>query len=160
MKHDVRMRGFAERVDVEVVDAFLTENANALDGEPVALLDCVGRVLAENVTAEVDVPGFPRSAMDGYAIRGEESFGASAYDAIRLDVVGVSLPGNPHPSALERGQAVRIMTGAPIPAGADAVVKAEVCEEVDGVVSISEPVAPRKNVGATGEDIAKGANCT
>ena len=156
MKHDVRMRGFAERVDVEVVEAFLAEHARALGGEPVALLDCVGRVLAEDVTAEVDVPGFPRSAMDGYAIRGEQSFGASAYDAIRLDVVGVSLPGNPYGSKLQAGQAVRIMTGAPIPDGADAVVKAEVCEEEDGVVSISEAVAPCKNVGAIGEDIAKG----
>ena len=156
MKHDVRMRGFAERVDVEVVEAFLAEHARALEGEPVALLDCVGRVLAEDVTAEVDVPGFPRSAMDGYAIRGEESFGASDYDAIRLDVVGISLPGNPFESILQAGQAVRIMTGAPIPDGADAVVKAEVCEEQDGVVSISEAVAPRKNVGAIGEDIAKG----
>lgn len=156
MKHDVRMRGFAERVDVEVVDAFLAEHARALGGETVALLDCVGRVLAEDVTAEVDVPGFPRSAMDGYAIRGEETFGASAYDAIRLDVVGTSLPGNPYEGTLGSGQAVRIMTGAPIPDGADAVVKAEVCEEDDGVVQISEAVAPRKNVGAIGEDIAKG----
>lgn len=156
MKHDVRMRGFAERVDVEVVEAFLASSSRALEGERVALLDCIGRVLAEDVTAEVDVPGFPRSAMDGYAIRGEESFGASAYDAIRLDVVGTSLPGNPFEATLGAGQAVRIMTGAPIPDGADAVVKAEVCEEEDGVVSISEAVAPRKNVGAIGEDIAKG----
>ena len=156
MKHDVRMRGFAERVDVEVVDAFLSDHARALPGEPVPLLECVGRVLAEDVTSEVDVPGFPRSAMDGYAILGEESFGASAYDAIRLDVVGLSLPGNPYAETLRSGQAVRIMTGAPIPDGADAVVKAEVCEEEDGVVSISEAVAPRKNVGAIGEDITKG----
>ena len=73
MKHDVRMRGFAERVDVEVVEAFLAERANPLAEEPVGLLESVGRVLAEDVRAEVDVPGFPRSAMDGYAIRGEES---------------------------------------------------------------------------------------
>lgn len=156
MKHDVRMRGFAERVDVEVVDAWLAEHARALAGEAVPLLECVGRVLAEDVTAEVDVPGFPRSAMDGYAIQGEESFGASAYDAIRLDVVGISLPGSPFEGTLERGQAARIMTGAPIPKGADAVVKAEVCEEADGVVSISEAVAPRKNVGSIGEDIKRG----
>lgn len=156
MKHDVRMRGFAERVDVEVVEAYLAGEARALAGEAVPLLDCVGRVLAEDVTAAVDVPGFARSAMDGYAIRGEESFGASTWDAIRLKVVGVSLPGRPHAGVLGAGEAVRIMTGAPIPDGADAVVKAEVCEEQDGVVAISEPVAPRKNVGAVGEDIARG----
>ena len=141
---------------MEVVDAFLADHTCALAGERVALLECVGRVLAENVESEVDVPGFPRSAMDGYAIRGEESFGASAYDVLRLEVVGVSLPGSPHPGTLLKGQAVRIMTGAPIPAGADAVVKAEVCEEADGIVSIAEAVAPRKNIGAIGEDIRRG----
>ena len=156
MKHDVRMRGFAERADVEEVDAFLERSARPLEGERVALLDCVGRVLAEDVVADVDVPGFPRAAMDGYAIRGEESFGASTYDAIRLQVVGLSLPGSPFGGELAPGQAIRIMTGAPVPSGADAVIKAEVCEESQGVVSISEAVAPRKNVGAIGEDIRKG----
>ena len=156
MKDDVRMRGFVARVDVEIVDAFLVEHTTALEGHLVPLLDCVGRVLAEGVVSEVDVPGFSRSAMDGYALRGEESFGASAYDAIRLKVVGLSLPGAPYLGKLRRGEAVRIMTGAPIPEAADAVVKAEVCEERDGIVSITEAVAPKKNVGAIGEDIKKG----
>lgn len=150
------MRGFAKRVDVEVVSAFLAEHATALEGERVALLECLGRVLTEDVASGVDVPGFARSAMDGYALRGEESFGASAYDAIRLKVVGLSLPGAPYPRELRSGEAVRIMTGAPIPEAADAVVKAEVCEEADGIVSITEAVAPKKNVGAIGEDIRKG----
>ena len=156
MKDDVRMRGFATRVDVEVVDAFLAEHTSVLEGESVPLLECVGRVLAEAIGSQVDVPGFARSAMDGYALRGEESFGASAYDAIRLKVVGTSLQGAPFSGALGRGEAVRIMTGAPIPLAADAVVKAEVCEEADGIVSITEAVAPQKNVGAIGEDIKKG----
>ncbi|MBJ22929.1 MAG: molybdopterin molybdotransferase MoeA [bacterium] len=150
------MRGFATRVDVEVVEAFLADRVRLLPGESVALLDSVGRVLAESVKAQVDVPGFARSAMDGYAIRGEESFGASAYDAIRLEIVGSSLPGAPYPAEVAHGQAVRIMTGAPLPEGADAVIKAEVCEEQDGFVSISEAVAPRKNVGVIGEDISRG----
>jgi molybdopterin molybdotransferase len=150
------MRGFATRVDVEIVEAFLAEHTSTLEGESVPLLDCVGRVLAEAVRSDVHVPGFARSAMDGYALRGEESFGASAYDAIRLKVVGVSLPGTPYEGELRHGEAVRIMTGAPIPEEADAVVKAEVCEEADRVVSITEAVAPMKNVGAIGEDIKKG----
>ncbi|HEB90782.1 MAG TPA: molybdopterin molybdenumtransferase MoeA [Deltaproteobacteria bacterium] len=150
------MRGFAKRVDVEVVLGYLAEHSKSLDAVRVPLLECVGRVLAESVVSEVDVPGFARSAMDGYAIRGEESFGASPYDPIRLKVVGLSLPGRPYRGSLERGEAVRIMTGAPIPDGADAVVKAEVCEEAEGIVSIAEAVAPRKNVGAIGEDIGRG----
>jgi molybdopterin molybdotransferase len=156
LKNDVRMRGFVERVDVEVVDAFLAEHAVVLGSESVDLLDSVGRVLAEDIVSEVDVPGFARSAMDGYALRGEESFGASDYDAIRLKVVGLSLPGAPYAGVVGAGEAVRIMTGAPIPDGADAVVKAEVCEEAADFVSISEAVAPKKNIGAIGEDIPRG----
>ncbi|MHA7836265.1 MAG: molybdopterin molybdotransferase MoeA [bacterium] len=156
MKHDVRMRGFVERVDVEEVESWLAAEARPLSAETVPLLECIGRVLAREVRSEVDVPGFARAAMDGYAIRGEESFGASGYDPVRLGVAGLSLPGAPYEGSLEPGRAVRIMTGAPVPEGADAVVKAEVCEEQDGFVEISEAVPPRKNVGAVGEDIARG----
>lgn len=158
MPRDVRMRGFAERTDVEDVEDFLFTRAAPLPAESVPLLECVGRVLAEAVVAEVDVPGFPRSAMDGYAIRGEESFGASDYDPIAFEVVGTSLPGAPHVGRVEAGQAVRIMTGAPVPDGADAVVMAEVCREnaESRRLEISEAVAPQKNVGAVGEDIRSG----
>lgn len=153
---DVRMRGFAERADVEDVERFLAERAHALSAEDTLLIECVGRVLAEDVTAGVDVPGFARSAMDGYAVRGEDTFGASGYDAIFLELVGVSLPGNPFEGRVEARQAVRIMTGAAVPAGADAVVMAEVCEETDGRVAVRDPVAPQKNVGAIGEDVRAG----
>ncbi len=129
---DVRMRGFAERADVEEVEDFLVKHTRALGAERVDLLDCVGRILAEEIRSEVDVPGFARSAMDGYAVRGEDTFGATAYDTVSLEVLGETLPGRHFEGRVERGQAVRIMTGAPIPAGADAVVMAEVCTESDG----------------------------
>ena len=151
------MRGFAERADVEEVTSFLLAHAWVRGSEPVGLHDCVGRVLAADVHADVDVPGFPRSAMDGYAVRGEDSFGASEYDPLRFELIGQSLPGRPLEAVVERGQAARIMTGAPVPKGADAVVMAEVCEEEDGAVLVREPVAPRKNVGAPGEDIRAGS---
>jgi molybdopterin molybdotransferase len=153
---DVRMRGFAERADVEEVDRFLLEGAHALGAEEIDLLACAGRVLAADVRAEVDVPGFARAAMDGYAVRGEDTFGASAYDPIPFEVAGEALPGAPFEGAVERGKAVRVMTGAKIPEGADAVVMAEVCSERDGRVEMTEAVAPRKHVGAAGEDIRKG----
>ncbi|MGH0036264.1 MAG: gephyrin-like molybdotransferase Glp [Myxococcota bacterium] len=155
---DVRMRGFAERADVEVVEDFLAGRATALDPEPVGLLECTGRVLAEEVVAPVDVPGFDRSAMDGYAVRGEDTFGASDYDPVGLRIVGQALPGTPFAGRLEKDQAVRIMTGAPVPDGADAVVMAEVCSEdaAAGRVEVREAVSPRKNVGAVGEDIRRG----
>jgi molybdopterin molybdotransferase len=153
---DVRMQGFAERADVEEVFRFLDENVQPLPAEAIALADCAGRVLAEEVRASVDVPGFARSAMDGYAVRGEDTFGASAYDPIALTLLGDALPGRPFAGRVEKGQAVRIMTGGPVPDGADAVVMAEVCAEQDGCVRVSEPVAPRRNVGAVGEDIRAG----
>ena len=151
------MRGFAERADLEEVTGFLAGCTQALSVEPVGLLACVGRVLAEEVRAEVDVPGFARSAMDGYAVRGEDTFGASEYDPLRLELIGESLPGRPFEGIVQAGQAVRIMTGAPVPDGADAVVMAEVCEEEGGDVRLGDAVAPRKNVGAPGEDIRAGA---
>jgi molybdopterin molybdotransferase len=113
-------------------------------------------VLAEDVRASVSVPGFERSAMDGYALHGEDTFGASDYDPLRFDLIGQSFPGAPFGGSVERGQAVRIMTGAPIPKGADAVIMAEVCSELDGRVEVRDAVAPRKNVGAVGEDIRSG----
>jgi molybdopterin molybdotransferase len=150
------MKGFAERADVEEVDDFLLRHTRALPAEDVELLACAGRVLAADVRAEVDVPGFRRAAMDGYAVRGEDTFGASAYDPIALEIDGQALPGRPFPGSVGAGRAVRIMTGAPLPEGADAVVMAEVCDEQDGRVEVGEAVAPRKNVGAIGEDIATG----
>jgi len=153
---DVRMRGFSERADVEEVDAFLRERTRTLEAEPVGLAECVGRVLATEVAAEVDVPGFARSAMDGYAVRGEETFGSSAYAPIEFEIAGQSLPGAPFAGNLAPGCAIRIMTGAPLPSGADAVVMAEVCSERDGRVEVSDAVAPKKNVGAIGEDIRRG----
>ena len=115
MTRDVRMRGFAERADVEDVERFLAEVVKPLPAEDVDLLQCAGRVLASDVTADVSVPGFPRSAMDGYAVRGEDTFGASEYNTLTLALLGESMPGQPFDGAVGAGQAVRIMTGAPVP---------------------------------------------
>ncbi len=156
MPRDVRMRGFAERADVDEVEGFLAEHARVLPAEPVPLLECTGRVLAEEVSAVVDVPGFPRSAMDGYALRGEDSFGASELDALPFRLVGEAMPGRPFVGRVGKGEAVRIMTGAPVPDGADAVVMAEVCSEDGRQVHVADAVAPQKNVGGIGEDIRSG----
>lgn len=156
MHRDVRMQGFAERTDVEDALRLVAERAHALPAEPVPLLDCVGRVAAEDVASDVAVPGFARAAMDGYAICGEDSFGAGEFDAAELRLLGQSLPGRPFRGRVERGAAVRIMTGAPLPEGADAVAPAEVCREADAKVQVQSAVTPGKHVGAPGEDIRPG----
>ncbi len=150
------MRGFAERMDVDDVERLLADRVSALDAEPVSIREAAGRVLAEDIRSTVDVPGFRRSAMDGYALRGEDTFGASSYNALRLKLIGASMPGQGFDGELETGQAVRIMTGAPVPEGADAVMMAEYCEESGTEVEVRDAIAPLKNVGAIGEDIRQG----
>jgi molybdopterin molybdotransferase len=117
-------------------------------------------VLAEDVTAPVPVPGFARAAMDGYAVRGEETFGASDYNPLTLRLIGEAMPGRPYAGVLQSGHAVRIMTGAPVPEGADSVVMAEYTRETVGpggrMVVITDPVPPGRHVGQIGEDVEAG----
>jgi len=127
-----------------------------LEPERVPILNALDRVLAEDITAGEDIPPHANSSMDGYAVLAADTSGASGDHPARLRIVGEIAAGHIAEATVTPGTAVRIMTGAPVPEGADAVVKAEVCEEANGVVAVSEPVAPRKNVGAIGEDIRRG----
>src|SRR5262245_56157910 len=119
---DVRMRGFQNRAEVPAILQLIETRLQRLDAEPVTLPHAAGRVLAADVTAEVAVPAFDRAAMDGYALRGQETFGCDAYNPLEFDIVGESLPARPFAGQVQSGQAVRIMTGAPLPAGAGAVL--------------------------------------
>lgn len=156
MVSDVRMRGFRDRAEVEDVVRLIGERVAALPPETVTLNEAGERVLAADVVSEVNVPGFDRSAMDGYALRGSETFGAGSYNPLELDVVGEAFPGRPFASTLQTGQAVRIMTGAPVPGGADAVLQAEAAEEVGGKLRLTDAVPPGRHIGRTGEDISAG----
>jgi molybdopterin molybdotransferase len=95
--------------------------------------------------------------MDGYALRGGETFGAGPYNPLEFEVIGVSLPGRPFAGRVGPGQAVRIMTGAPVPEGADAVLQAENAEEAGDRVRASDAVPPGRHVGRRGEDVEAGA---
>jgi molybdopterin molybdotransferase len=153
------MRGFPRRTEVSAVWQLLDARVRALPAEAVELPRAAGRVLAADVTAEAAVPAFDRAAMDGYALRGEETFGCDAYNPLEFAVVGESFPARPFAGRVQPGQAVRIMTGAPLPEGADAVLQAEAAEEVAGEarLRVREPVPPGRHVGRRGEDIAPGA---
>lgn len=153
---DVRMRGFRGRTEVTDVARLLNERLRPLPAESVALRESAGRVLAADVTAEVAVPAFPRAAMDGYALRGEETFGSGPYNPLVFAVVGLALPGRPFTGKVQPGQAVRIMTGAPVPDGADAVLQAEAAEEQAGRLIVRDAVPPGRNIGQRGEDIEAG----
>jgi molybdopterin molybdotransferase len=151
------MRGFQDRAEVEAVIALIDARVHLLAPEAVDLRGAAGRVLAADVTAGVAVPAFDRAAMDGYALRGGETFGAGPYNPLEFEVVGVALPGRPFAGRVEAGQAVRVMTGAPLPEGADAVLQAENAEESGGRLRVSDAVPPARHVGRRGEDIEAGA---
>ncbi|HEX9871599.1 MAG TPA: gephyrin-like molybdotransferase Glp [Candidatus Tectomicrobia bacterium] len=154
--HDIRMRGFATRHDVDEALALLRQRLTALPNEVIGLAAGLDRVLADDVVAAVDVPHFERSAVDGYGVRARDTFGASNYNPIPLVLKGEILPGRALDLTLMAHEAVRIMTGAPLPAGADAVVMAEYAEEDAERVNILQPISPFKNVGRIGEDIRRG----
>lgn len=151
------MRGFRSRKPVEEVLAWIDAEVSGLSEETVSLTEAHGRVLASPIVSSIDVPAFDRSAMDGFALKAEETVGAGDYNPLPFSVIGVSMPGQPFDGDLGKGQAVRIMTGAPIPAGADAVVPAEFATEKDGSVEIVDAVPTLKHIGGTGEDVQSGS---
>jgi molybdopterin molybdotransferase len=151
------MRGFQDRTEVADFQRLLQERLRPLPAELVAVTEAAGRVLAADVTAPVPVPAFDRAAMDGYALRGSETFGAGPYNPLEFAVVGEAFPGRPFAGTVQPGQAVRIMTGSPLPAGADAVLQAEAAEEAAGRLRVAEPVPPGRHVGRRGEDVEAGS---
>src|SRR5579862_7431067 len=152
---DVRMRGFAQRHTVEAALAWLDAQLQPLSAEDAPLRIAAGRVLAASVVSGVDVPGFDRATMDGYAVIADSTEGASAYTRVPLMVIGDSMPGCPFDGSVSAGEAVRVMTGAPMPRGADSVLPAEFVEGTGNCISALAAVSPGKNVGKRGEDIVR-----
>ena len=155
-KHDVRMRGFRSRTPVEDALSWIDANVASLSSEVVLLADAHGRVLASAITSPINVPAFNRSAMDGFALKSAETVGAGDYNPLSLRIFGVSMPGQPFDGDVGTGEAVRIMTGAPVPNGVDAVVPAEYATTREDSVEITTAVASLKHIGRTAEDVAEG----
>jgi molybdopterin molybdotransferase len=158
---DVRMRGFAQRQTVAAALAWLDAQLQPLSAEDVSLRLAAGRVLARSIISGIDVPGFDRATMDGYAVAADSTDGATSYTRLPLTVIGDSMPGCPFDGFVTAGQAVRIMTGAPMPRGTDAVLPAEWAETDSSnssrpVISALAAVSPGKNLGRRGEDIVRG----
>lgn len=153
---DVRMRGFRRRVPVQEAIAWVDAHAAPLQSERLPLDALCGRVLARDVEAGISLPPFDRAAMDGYALRGAATVGAGPYNPLPFAVQGQALAGKGFRGTLPPGTAVRIMTGAPLPEGADAVLPAEQAEELGGMVEITGAVAPGANVVRRGEDVPEG----
>ena len=124
--------------------------------ERVAIADADGRVVASDVVASADVPPFDRAAMDGYAVVAEDTFGASTHALKTLRCVDRVFTGQVPTRGIAAGECIEIATGAPMPAGADAVVMVEETERDGDRIHVLTPVYPRQNVGRQGADIAAG----
>jgi molybdenum cofactor synthesis domain-containing protein len=139
-------------IPIHSASEFISENIVALPGEKAALSDSVGRILGEDVLADSDLPPFDRSQMDGYAVKASDTQNAP----VELKIVGESAAGRGWHSELRNGEAVRIMTGAPVPAGADAVQKIELTFEDGETVVIQKSVEPGKSIVRQADEVRKG----
>ncbi|MGI2328204.1 molybdopterin molybdotransferase MoeA [Planococcus sp. YIM B11945] len=139
----------------EAVERVVSE-ARPLGTETVALEQSYGRILAEPVKAAHDVPPFNRSPYDGFAIRSSDTLGASGENRIRFDVIDHIGAGAVSQKLVVENQAVRIMTGAPLPAGTDAVVMFEQTVDSGSSFTIRKPFKAMENVSLQGEDMAEG----
>src|SRR5713226_6556791 len=130
------------------------QHSPKLEVESVALGDALGRVLAEDIVADSDLPPFDRAQMDGYAVRAADVANAPA----RLRIIGESAAGAGWHQEMKAGETVRIMTGAPVPAGADAVQQVELTREIDGgsQVEILEPVEAGRSIVKRAAEIKAG----
>lgn len=143
-------------IELEEARRRVLASAARLPLEAVALEEALGRTLGEDVRASDPVPPFDNSAMDGYAVVAGDTAGTSPASPARLELIGESRAGRPAEGALRRGAAMRISTGAAVPAGCDAVVRVEDTAERDGEVEIKAPVTLGDNLRRAGEDVRAG----
>ncbi|MFP3872673.1 MAG: gephyrin-like molybdotransferase Glp [Candidatus Natronoplasma sp.] len=152
-------RPFGELIPHEEALEKILMNVNPIGRkETVELDEAFGRVLAEDVKSEISVPPFDRAAMDGFAVKSEDTFEADKFEPVELKCVDEVHAGDVAEKKVDECDCIQIATGAPMPGGADAVVKVERTEkdEDTGLVHIYKPVHPGENVSPKGEDIDEG----
>ncbi len=143
-------------ISVEEARDIILGNINIPGEEEASLLDSLGRVIAENVYSHLTVPPWNNSAMDGYAVISSDIKSASGQNPARLKVLEDLPAGKVSDRIITSGETIRIMTGAPIPSGADAVVMHEVTEKDGEFVKVFSPVSVNENIRPAGEDINVG----
>ena len=150
------MKEFFKVTDLADVLAH-TADFQRVGTETVPLCESFGRILAENIAADVDLPDFARSTMDGYAVRAASTFGASEANPAYLTVKGAVGMGETPAFSIGSGEAARISTGGMVPEGADSVVMVEHTEAIDAqTLEVHRSLAPGQHVITRGEDVEKG----
>jgi len=148
--------GFSKLTSVKDAYNRLIESIEGNPSEEIPSKDCLNHVLASDVKSEMNIPPFDRSAMDGYAILAEDSFGASPSNPKTVKKVGTSEIGEICTEKVKKGEAIRISTGAIVPEGADAVIRIEETEIEEDVVTLLGSIPPGKNIAEKGEDVKEG----
>jgi molybdopterin molybdotransferase len=155
--HRKIMKEFFKVTDLETVLNYRSA-FERVGVEKAALTDAIGRVLAEDIVAEENLPDFPRTIVDGYAVKGASTFGASEGNPAYLTITGDIAMGQSPEFEIASGEAARIATGGMVPRGADSVVMIEHTEAIDdNTIEVYRSVAPGQNMIAIGEDIEKNA---
>ena len=144
------------RISLEQALNILMDHVTHGKTERKTLEDCLGLVLSEDVYALLDMPPFSRSAQDGYALCSKDSIGATGENPVKLKVTGKIYAGNHLDVQVRPGEAVRIMTGAMVPVGADCVLRQEDTDEGEDVVQIYKEVEPSCSICFKGEEYKKG----
>lgn len=144
------------RISLEQALNILMDHVTHGKTERKTLEDCLGLVLSEDVYALLDMPPFSRSAQDGYALCSKDSIGATGENPVKLKVTGKIYAGDHLDVQVRPGEAVRIMTGAMVPAGADCVLRQEDTDEGEDVVQIYKAVEPGCSICFKGEEYKKG----
>lgn len=145
-----------ELMPVQDAKKLLKSNLNTMETEIVDLEKVHRRVLAHDVFSRLDAPPFDRSAMDGYALRAEETFGHSEENPAHMHIVDRIGAGKVSSVNLEEGEAIQIATGAPLPSGANAVVMEEYTQSQQDYLQVESTVIPGENVSPAGEDFKTG----
>jgi molybdenum cofactor synthesis domain-containing protein len=141
----------------EALHALFSRAAEIQRTETLGLMDAAGRVLLKDIAAPHDVPPFDRAAMDGYAVRAQDTYGAKPQKPKTLRLVDAVDAGSVSEARVGEGECIQIATGAPMPEGADAVLMVEHTEpEGEGRIAVYGAVHPGENIGKKGEDVAAG----
>jgi molybdenum cofactor synthesis domain-containing protein len=156
MVEKLRKIGFSKLTPLEDALKKLFSHIKVGPIEVININDSLNRILAEDIISEIDVPPFDRSAMDGYALIAEDTFGASQKNPKNIRLIGTIEIGESTDKNINKGEAIRISTGAPTPGGSDAVIKIEDTEIKNNIITLYMALTPGKNVAKAGEDVKKG----
>ncbi|NVM53128.1 MAG: molybdopterin molybdotransferase MoeA [Candidatus Helarchaeota archaeon] len=153
---DVRLKGFQKyhRIN-EILPKFLNQ-ISELPKERILTEKSLRRIVATDIISQRNVPHFSRSAMDGFALRSEDTFEASSHNPRQLRVVGKIGAAENSTEVIKSKEAIQVSTGSPIPKGADAVIKLENIKRLEKSIVVHFPVAPGQNISKIGEDVKKG----